>query len=39
MIGDDTPIVDGERCGVHRWAPPPEMIVDLSRRFASREKP
>jgi exodeoxyribonuclease V beta subunit len=38
MIGEDTPIVDGERCGVYRWAPPPAMIVDLSRRFASREK-
>jgi exodeoxyribonuclease V beta subunit len=39
MIGAETPIVDGERCGVYRWAPPPEMIVELSRRFASKEKP
>ncbi|MEA2023164.1 MAG: UvrD-helicase domain-containing protein [Actinomycetota bacterium] len=36
MIGADTPIVDGERCGVFRWNPPPEMIVELSRRFASK---
>ncbi len=38
MIGADTPVVDGERCGVYRWSPPPEMIVELSRRFASKEK-
>ena len=39
MIGADTPIIDGERCGVFRWTPPPEMIVELSRRFASEGGP
>ncbi|MEA3511568.1 MAG: UvrD-helicase domain-containing protein, partial [Actinomycetota bacterium] len=39
MIGVDTPIEDDERCGVYRWTPPPEMIIDLSRRFASNGKP
>jgi exodeoxyribonuclease V beta subunit len=34
MIGPDTPVVDGERCGVYRWNPPADLIVDLSRRFA-----
>ncbi len=38
MIGADTPIVAGERCGVFRWNPSPEMIVELSRRFASKER-
>ncbi len=37
MIGPDAPIIDGERCGVFRWSPPPEMIVELSRRFANGE--
>jgi hypothetical protein len=37
MVGVDTPVIDGERCGVFRWAPPPQMIVELSRRFASEE--
>jgi exodeoxyribonuclease V beta subunit len=37
MIGLDTPVVDGERCGVFRWIPPPQMIVELSRRFASED--
>ena len=27
MVGADTPVVDGERCGVARWRPPPEMIA------------
>jgi exodeoxyribonuclease V beta subunit len=35
MIGPATPVVDGERCGVYRWTPPAQMIVELSRRFAS----
>jgi len=35
MIGPDTPVIGGERCGVFRWMPPPQMIVDLSHRFAS----
>ncbi|MFP3882952.1 MAG: UvrD-helicase domain-containing protein [Actinomycetota bacterium] len=34
MIGPDTPIVAGERCGVARWQPPAEMIVALSRLLA-----
>jgi exodeoxyribonuclease V beta subunit len=34
VTGPDTPIVDGERCGVARWQPPVEMIVALSRLFA-----
>ncbi len=37
MIGAATPIVEGERCGVYRWSPPSEMIVELSRRFAAEE--
>ena len=34
VTGPETPIVDGERCGVARWQPPTEMIVALSRLFA-----
>ena len=34
MIGADTPVVDGERCGVARWQPPPELIVAISDLFA-----
>jgi exodeoxyribonuclease V beta subunit len=34
MVGADTPVVDGARCGVARWAPPAEMIVAVSRLFA-----
>lgn len=34
MVGPDTPIVDGARCGVARWTPPHEMIVAISRLFA-----
>jgi exodeoxyribonuclease V beta subunit len=34
MIGPDTPVVDGERCGVTRWQPPAEMIVALSQLLA-----
>jgi len=34
MAGRNAPVVDGERCGVARWSPPPEMIVALSRLFA-----
>ncbi len=33
MAGPDTPVVEGERCGVSRWRPPPEMIVALSEIF------
>ena len=34
MIGADTPVVEGERCGVARWSPPPRMIVAVSDLFA-----
>jgi exodeoxyribonuclease V beta subunit len=34
MVGQQTPVVDGERCGVARWSPPVEMIPALSRLFA-----
>lgn len=33
MIGPDTPVIDGERCGVARWLPPAEMVVRLSQLF------
>ncbi len=33
MAGADTPVVDGKRCGVMRWQPPPEMVVALSGLF------
>ncbi|GEL17558.1 UvrD-helicase domain-containing protein [Pseudonocardia asaccharolytica] len=31
MCGPATPIVGGTPCGVFGWAPPPELIVELSR--------
>ena len=34
MVGPETPVVDGERCGVARWSSPPEMIPALSRLLA-----
>ncbi|HEX2153708.1 MAG TPA: PD-(D/E)XK nuclease family protein, partial [Acidimicrobiia bacterium] len=34
MLGPDTPLIDGERCGVARWRPPAEMIVELSDLFS-----
>lgn len=34
MIGPDTPVIDGERCGVARWRPPAAMVVALSRLLA-----
>ncbi len=30
MCGDDTPVVDGQPCGVFRWQPPAELVVALS---------
>ena len=36
MIGPDTPVVDGERCGVARWSPPVRMIAAVSDLFAGR---
>jgi exodeoxyribonuclease V beta subunit len=38
MAGPDTPVADGERCGVARWRPPTEMIVALSDLFVGGEK-
>ena len=38
MVGPDTPVVDGERCGVSRWHPPAETIVAVSELLA-REAP
>ncbi len=37
MVGAETPVVDGERCGVVRWRPPSAMIVGLSALFAGGE--
>ncbi|WP_308283024.1 UvrD-helicase domain-containing protein [Pseudonocardia nigra] len=31
MCGPDTPVVDGVPCGVFSWAPPPALVVELSR--------
>ncbi len=36
MIGPDTPVMDGERCGVARWFPPPQAVVAVSDLFAGR---
>jgi exodeoxyribonuclease V beta subunit len=33
MAGAETPVVDGERCGVARWSPPVEMVTALSELF------
>jgi exodeoxyribonuclease V beta subunit len=30
MVGPDTPVVDGHRCGVFEWTPAPELVVGLS---------
>ncbi len=38
MIGPRTPVVEGERCGVARWSPPPEMIAAVSGLFAGGER-
>ena len=34
MTGPDGPVADGERCGVARWMPPPQMIVAVSDLLA-----
>ena len=34
MIGPGTPVAEGERCGVARWSPPPQMIAAVSGLFA-----
>jgi exodeoxyribonuclease V beta subunit len=33
MAGPDTPVVDGSRCGVWSWAPPPGLVPALSDLF------
>ena len=33
MVGANTPAVDGQPCGVFSWAPPADLIVDLSELF------
>jgi exodeoxyribonuclease V beta subunit len=30
MCGADTPVVDGQPCGVFSWQPPSELVVALS---------
>jgi exodeoxyribonuclease V beta subunit len=35
MVGPETPAVDGQTCGVFSWAPPAELIVELSDLFGS----
>ena len=35
MAGAETPVVDGARCGLAQWTPPPAMIVALSQLFAT----
>ena len=30
MVGADTPVVDGQRCGVFSWRPPPAFVTELS---------
>ena len=34
MVGPGTPVVEGGRCGVARWSPPPQMIAAVSGLFA-----
>ncbi len=36
MIGPDTPVMEGERCGVARWFPPAQAVVAVSDLFAGR---
>ena len=33
MCGPDTPSVNGARCGVFAWQPPPGLVVDVSDLF------
>ena len=35
MVGGDTPVIDGERCGVARWHPPASFVVAVSELFKS----
>jgi exodeoxyribonuclease V beta subunit len=34
MCGSDTPVVDGQPCGVFAWQPPEAMVVALSDLLA-----
>jgi exodeoxyribonuclease V beta subunit len=34
MCGPDTPVVDGQPCGVFAWQPPASMVVALSDLLA-----
>ncbi len=36
MCGPDTPVVDGVPCGVFSWAPPADLVVELSRLLDGR---
>jgi exodeoxyribonuclease V beta subunit len=33
MVGSETPVIDGERCGVARWDPPASLVVAVSDLF------
>jgi len=33
MIGADTPVVAGGRCGVFAWRPPSELVLAVSELF------
>jgi exodeoxyribonuclease V beta subunit len=35
MVGPNTPVVEGETCGVFSWAPPASLVVELSDLFAT----
>jgi exodeoxyribonuclease V beta subunit len=36
MCGPETPVVDGQPCGVFAWRPPAAMVVELSEVLAGR---
>ena len=35
MTGPDTPVVDGQPCGVFAWRPPAELVTGLSDLLAT----
>jgi exodeoxyribonuclease V beta subunit len=37
MCGPETPVVDGQPCGVFAWQPPAAMIIELSDLLAGRQ--
>jgi exodeoxyribonuclease V beta subunit len=39
MTGPETPVIDGQSCGVFSWAPPAELIVGLSDLFGTGRRP